>query len=148
MIMRPYAGWTSHRGEMERLRREMNRLFGEWPTTARWGNVPSYPAMNVWTDEDSAVVTAELPGVILENIDISVEDDTLTLRGNRQPDEEEEGATFHRRERRHGAFLRTLRLPFRVDAGKVDAVFKNGVLSVVLPRAEEDKPQKIAVRAG
>jgi HSP20 family protein len=148
MLMRPYAGWTSSRREMERLRREMNRLFGEWPTGARWGNTPSYPAMNVWTDEDSAVVTAELPGVILENIEISVEDDTMTLRGTRQPDEEEEGATFHRRERRHGTFLRTLRLPFRVDAENVDATLKSGILNVVLPRAEEDKPKKITVRAG
>jgi HSP20 family protein len=132
---------------MERLRREMNQLFNDWPSRARLATAPSYPAMNVWTNEDSAIVTAELPGVILENIDISVEDDTLTLRGERQPDEEE-GATYHRRERRQGGFLRTFRLPFRVDAKSVDATFKNGVLSIVLPRAEEDKPRKIAVRAG
>jgi HSP20 family protein len=103
--------------------------------------------MNVWVDENSAVVTAELPGVLLDHIDISVEDDTLTLRGDRQPDKEE-GVTYHRRERRYGGFHRTSRLPFRVDAGKVDATFKNGVLSIVLPRAEEDKPRKIAVKAG
>jgi HSP20 family protein len=132
---------------MERLRREMNRLFAEWPTQARLGTAAGYPAMNVWTDEDSAVVTAELPGVVLEDIDISVEDDTLTLRGNRQP-EEVENATYHRRERRYGSFLRTFRLPFRVDAGKVEATFAKGVLSMVLPRAEEDKPKKITVKAG
>jgi HSP20 family protein len=102
--------------------------------------------MNVWTDEDSAVVTAELPGVILEDLDISVEDNTLTLRGTRQP-EEVEGATYHRRERRHGKFARTFQFPFRVDAEKVDATFKSGVLSIVLPRAEEDKPRKITVKA-
>jgi HSP20 family protein len=132
---------------MERLRREMNRLFSDWPTRARLGAAPSYPAMNVWVDENSAIVTAELPGVLLDHIDISVEDDTLKLRGDRQPDKEE-GATYHRRERRHGSFLRTSKMPFRVDAGNVDASFKNGVLSVVLPRAEEDKPKRITVRAG
>jgi HSP20 family protein len=132
---------------MERLRREMNRLFSDWPTRASLSAAPSFPAMNVWVDENSAIVTAELPGVLLDHIDISVEDDTLTLRGDRQPDKEE-GATYHRRERRHGSFLRTSRMPFRVDAENVDATFKNGVLSIVLPRAEEDKPKKIAVRAG
>jgi HSP20 family protein len=146
MMMRPYAGWRSPWREMERLRREMNQLFGEWPMQARWGRAPSYPAVNVWTDENSAVVTAELPGVTPEDIEIAVEDDTLTLRGSRRLDEEE-GVTYHRRERRHGTFLRTFRVPFRVDAGRVEATFKNGVLSIVLPRAEEDQPKKITVRA-
>ena len=146
MLMRPYAGWTPARREMERLRREMDRLFSDWPTEAKLSAAPSYPAMNVWVDENSAIVTAELPGVLLDHIDISVEDDTLTLRGDRQPDKEE-GATYHRRERRQGSFLRTSKLPFRVDAENVDATFKNGVLSIVLPRAEENKPRKIAVRA-
>jgi HSP20 family protein len=132
---------------MERLRREMNRLFSDWPTQARWGTAPSVPAVNVWTDENSAVVTAELPGIILDDIDITVEDDMLTLRGQRQPDELE-GATYHRQERRYGSFLRTFRLPFRVDAGKVEATFAKGMLNLVLPGAEEDKPQKIAIRAG
>jgi HSP20 family protein len=133
---------------MERLRREMNRLFSDWPTRARLSAAPSYPAMNVWVDENSAIVTAELPGVLLDHIDISVEDDTLTLRGDRQPDRAEEGVTYHRRERRHGSFLRTSKMPFRVDADNVDAIFKDGVLSIILPRAEEDKPKRIVVRAG
>ena len=147
MLMRPYAGSMSSWREMERLRREMNRLFAEWPRQAGWGAAPGYPAMNIWTDQDSFVVTAELPGVVLEDLDISVEDDTLTLRGMRQRDEKE-GAIYHRQERRHGSFLRTFRLPFRVDAEKVEATFKNGVLSIALPRAEEDKPRKITIRAG
>ncbi len=147
MLMRPYTGWRSPWGDMHRLRRDLNRLFNEWPTRARSGAAPSYPAMNVWTDEDSALVSAELPGVILDDIDITVEDDILTLRGLRKPDETE-GVTYHRQERRYGSFLRTLRLPFRVDAAKVEATFAKGVLNLVLPRAQEDKPKKIAIRAG
>ena len=147
MLMRPYAGWMSTRREMERLRREMNRLFSDWPAGAQGSTVSGYPAMNVWTDEDSAIVTAELPGMDREMIDISVEDDTLTVRGERQM-EEKEGASYHRRERRFGSFVRSFRLPFRVDAEKVEATFKNGVLNIVLPRAEEEKPKKISVRAG
>jgi HSP20 family protein len=101
--------------------------------------------MNIWTDENNAILTAELPGVKTEDIDISVEDEMLTLRGSRQRDELDEVTTYHRRERRFGPFSRTFRLPFRVEADAVEATFKNGVLSVVLPRAQADRPRKIAV---
>jgi len=148
MLMRPYVGWVSPWREMERLRREMNRLFSEWPRSSQWTAAPSYPAMNAWTNDNSAIVTAELPGVRPEDIDITVEEDMLTLRGSRQPEEVGEGVTFHRRERRFGSFTRTFRLPFDVDADKVEARFQNGVLSITLPRAEADKPKKIAVKTG
>jgi HSP20 family protein len=147
MLMRPYAGWTSPRREMERLRRQMNRLFSDWPTQVQGLSAPGYPAMNVWTDEDSAIVTAELPGMDRDKIDISVENDILTVRGERQP-ADIEGATYHRRERRYGTFVRSFRLPFRVETEKVEATFTNGVLNIVLPRAEEEKPKKISVQAG
>jgi HSP20 family protein len=133
---------------MERLRREMNRLASDMP---RWPGVsaaPSYPAMNVWTNEDGALVTAELPGVDSEGIDISVQSDTLTVRGCCQPDELQEGETYHRRERRRGDFTRTIQLPFDVAAEQVEATFSKGILSISLPRAEADKPKKIAVKVG
>jgi HSP20 family protein len=133
---------------MDRLRRDLDRLLADWPARAGWGVAPGFPAMNIWTDEDSAVVTAELPGVSIEEIDISVEKDTLTLRGRRQPEELDEGVTYHRRERRFGGFNRAFRLPFQVDAANVEAEFKSGVLSIVLPRAEADKPKKITIKAG
>jgi HSP20 family protein len=133
---------------MDRLRREMNRLYTDWSAEAGQTVAPGYPAMNIWTDDNNAVVTAELPGVSLESIEISVEDDTLTLRGDRQREEPEQGATYHRRERRFGSFVRSFRLPFRVDAEKVDATLRNGVLCVSLPRAEEDRPRRITIKAG
>jgi HSP20 family protein len=148
MLMRPYRGWRSTEREIERLRREMNRLFADWPARADWRAAPRVPAMNVWTDENSAVLTAELPGVSIEDVDISVERDTLTLRGERRREEMEEAVTYHRRERRFGGFHRAYRLPFQVDAGQVQAELKNGMLSILLPRAEADKPKKIAVKAG
>jgi HSP20 family protein len=148
MLMRRF-GWPSTPWrEMDRLRREMNRLFAGWPTAYRWRAAPSYPAMNVWTNEEGGVVTAELPGLAPEDIDISVQDDTLTLRGRREPDELEEGAAYHRRERGTGAFARTVQLPFRVEGDKVEATFEKGVLNISLPRAEEDKPKKIAIKSG
>lgn len=148
MLMRPYGGWRSREREMERLRREVDRLFADWPARAGWSTAPNFPAMNVWTDENGAVLTAELPGVSIEEIDISVERDTLTLRGKRERKALEEGATYHRRERRFGGFHRAFHLSFQVDPDQVDAEFKNGVLSILLPRAEADKPRKIAIKAG
>jgi HSP20 family protein len=133
---------------MQRLQREMNRLLSG---TSRWPGLsvaPTYPAMNVWSDQDGAVVTAELPGINPEEIDISVQNDTLTLGGSRQPDEVKEGKIFHRRERRSGSFTRSLQLPFQVEPGQVEASYAKGVLSITLPRAEADKPRKIAIKAG
>jgi HSP20 family protein len=126
----------------------MNRVFNEWPARVQWSGASGYPAVNVWADDDSAIITAELPGVKAEDLNLAVEDDTLTLGGSRHPDGAEEDVVYHRRERRHGDFGRSIRLPFRVDAGKVEAKVANGVLTVTLHRAEADKPKKITVTAG
>lgn len=148
MLMRSVGrGWSPWR-EMERLQREMNRLLSTPPGLPSWGVATSYPAMNVWTDQDGVVVTAELPGIDPADIDISVQNDTLTLRGKREPDEVREGETYHRRERASGSFTRSFQLPFQVEASQVEASYAKGVLSITLPRAEADKPQKIAIKAG
>lgn len=145
MFLRPYR-YRSPWQEMERLRREMNTLvsgLSDLEATA----TPGYPSINIWTNEDGAVVTAELPGVEAHDIDISVVGDTLTLSGSRTPDEPGEGGTYHRRERRHGRFTRAVKIPFPAEPDGVEAVFEKGVLSIALPRLEADKPRKIAVRA-
>lgn len=148
MLMRPFGSFRSPWQEMRRLQRDMNRIFARMPTSFGGEVAPAYPAMNVWTNEDGAIVTAELPGVNLEDIDISVVENTLTLKGSRQPDELQEGETYHRRERGCGTFARTFQLPFQVEVDKVEGVFEKGVLRVSLPRAEAEKPKKIAVKAG
>jgi HSP20 family protein len=103
--------------------------------------------MNVWTNEEGVVVTAELPGVEPDEIDVSVVGDTLTLTGSRRPFELKEGEKYHRRERGFGRFTRTFQLPFQVEADQVEAIFEKGVLHISLPRAEVDKPKKIAIKA-
>ncbi len=149
MLLRPFDSFWSPWREMERLRREMNRLFAATTPARLGGGVAlAYPAMNVWANEDGAIITAELPGVNPEDIDVSVVDDTLTLKGGREPDELQEGATYHRRERNYGKFTRVFRLPFQVEADEVKATFEKGVLQISLPRAESDKPKKIAVKTG
>jgi HSP20 family protein len=126
----------------------MNRLLADLPSSQRVGMASGYPAMNVWTNEDGVVITAELPGLNPDDIDISVVTDTLTLSGKRERDECGSDARFHRRERACGTFKRTFQLPFQVEAGEVKATFEKGVLEIVLPRAEADKPRKITIKAG
>ena len=140
-------GFRSPWQEMERLQREMNHLFSDSFSLAGGRTGPNYPAMNVWTNEESAVITAELPGISPEDIDISVVGDMLTLSGERKLEELEEGDKYHRRERGYGKFSRTFQLPFKVEAEKVEAIFERGVLHLSLPRAESDKPKKITVKS-
>jgi HSP20 family protein len=140
---RPRFPWR----DVARLRREMDRLLATEPSWSGSAAAPCYPAMNVWTNEDGAVVTAELPGFDPETIDVSVVGNTLTVSGERQPEEVGEDGRYHRRERSCGRFKRSFELPFQVDATKVDANLENGVLNVALPRAEEDKPKRITVKA-
>jgi HSP20 family protein len=126
--------------ELERMQSRLNRLF-EYSRAS----VVEFPPVNVWTSEDEALLTAEIPGIAAEDIDISIVNATLTLRGKREAEPVQEGQTLHRNERGFGQFARTISLPFRVDQDKVEANFKNGVLSIRLPRAEADKPRKISV---
>lgn len=132
---------TSPWRDMARLQEEMNSLLSRGLFSAPAG----FPAVNLWTGEESAVVTAELPGVVLDDLDITVVGDTLTIRGNRNRDETGEGATYHRRERGFGRFMRVVQLPFRIESEQVEASFRNGVLSITLPRAFADRPRKIQI---
>ena len=147
MFGRTFWGQPSPLNEMERLRREMNRVFANFPATSESRITPGYPAMNVWTNEDGVVVTAELPGIDPDALDIAVVENTLTLSGERKPLELEEGEVYHRRERGYGKFTRSFQLPFNVEANNVEATYEKGVLNITLPRAEADKPRKITVKA-
>lgn len=138
----PAPAWR----EMEDLQRQMNRLFDDF-FPARYHPAREFPAMNIWADENSVLVTAELPGIQGKDIDINVLGENLTISGDRPHDEVPQDAQFHRRERSFGKFSRSIQLPFVVDIKKVNATFKDGVLSVTLPRAESDKPKKIAVKS-
>ncbi|MBN1664612.1 MAG: Hsp20/alpha crystallin family protein [Deltaproteobacteria bacterium] len=129
--------------EMQRLQNEVNRLF----SGASQAVGQDYPPINIWMGQDDLIVTAEIPGVKVENIDISVIGDRLTLNGYREIISLKEGESYHRQERNYGPFSRTLQLPFNVNATKVDAKYDKGILTITLPRAEEDKPKKIAIKS-
>jgi len=132
--------------EMDQLQHEMNRLF-DATSQGRVFTAPSYPAINIWTNEDGQFLSAEMPGVHPDDIDIDVTGDALSISGVRKQDEVAKEAHFHRRERSYGSFSRTVQLPFMVDTNKVEANFKNGILKISLPRAEADKPKRITIKS-
>lgn len=133
--------------EMDQLQREMNRLMG-YPYGKSTYSPLGFPAINIWTGDDELIVSAELPGIKADDIDLNISADSILLSGERTPDRIAEGAKYHRKERSHGKFSRSIQLPFMVDPSKAKAVFKDGILEVKLIRAEADKPKKIAVKAG
>jgi len=133
--------------EFDRLRQEMDRLrnlfsSGQEPFLSR-----VYPALNLTEEGDNFLVRAELPGVKGENLDVSVVEGQLVIRGERRIEAEGKEINYHRREREAGFFRRTIGLPSKIAPNKVSASMKNGVLTITLPKSEEAKPRKIAVRS-
>jgi len=130
--------------------RDLERLFGEdlfgprvnwlgpWREAGRW-----YPPMDVEEADDHYLVTAELPGLAKGDIDLTVEDNRLVLSGEREWKGEED--RFHHRERAYGKFTRTYEFPAHVDAATVKAKFKDGVLTITLPKVEQAKAKKVAI---
>ena len=135
-----------------RLRNEMDRLFDDClQPVSVFGPFAApreraFPALNVWEDEQNLFAEAEVPGLSMQDMELTVAGNELTIQGKRSRDERE-GVTFHRQERCVGTFTRTLRLPFDIDAEKVAAVLEHGVLTITLPKAEAAKSRRIEVKA-
>jgi HSP20 family protein len=124
------------------VRRLLDQTFMPGPAFLR------SPRINLTDDGEKFVVSALLPGVPVENLEMTVQSNTLTLAGERKgQDAEEASATWHRKERGSGKFLRTIELPVDVDPDKVSAEYRNGILKVTLPKAEAAKPKRIEVKA-
>jgi len=132
--------------EIDRLRGEVDRLFNEFGGGRGTFFSRVYPAINVGEDQDNFYIRAELPGVEPEKLDIECVEGSFVIRGERTIAPENAGISYHRREREGGTFRRIVSVPERVDPGKVSADLKNGVLTVVLAKAEEAKPRKISVK--
>lgn len=145
----PRSAWSIF-DELESLQESMNRaLRYERTAPNRWRGHRGgrYPLLNVWTSDDGLIVEADMPGVNPEDVDVNVMGDQLTISGKINETKDADSVVAHRLERPHGEFSRSLKLPFRVDNGKVSAEFRNGILRVKLPRSEEEKPRKIEVKA-
>lgn len=125
---------------MRAMMRELDHGF--WPPTRA-----TFPPVNVWQGPEAVAITAELPGIEPDDIEIAVKDNVLTLSGERRAPDVPDGARWHRRERGYGRFSRAIRLPFAASDDKVEARMTNGVLRIVVARPEAAKPKRIAIRA-
>jgi HSP20 family protein len=151
MIVRRLGGWPtwdvrSAFDDMERMRRQMDRLLEGLPGAWREPAAGVFPLTNVTEDAESYYVRAELPGVKADALDISVTGNSLSISGERKIPSEDENARYHRREREAGRFSRMISLPGEIDSTKVDARCSDGILTIILPKAEKAKPRQITVK--
>ena len=139
------SNWPAF-GRLSNLRDEIDRLFespfADWPSQVFSGWTP---ALDMHEDKDNITVHAELPGMKKEDIDISLHEGCLSISGERKSEKEHKDAEVYRSERFVGRFQRTVTLPSAVDAEKVKASYKDGVLTITLPKTEEAKPKHIDV---
>jgi HSP20 family protein len=136
--------------EMSNMRDAMDRLFDDGfgrPFSPALWDTASVPTMDLYQTENDIVVKMGLPGVKPEDIQISVTNGVLCVRGEVKEEKEEKEKTYHLRERRYGSFSRSVSLPSDVDADKAGADFENGILTLTLPKAEEAKAKTITVKA-
>ncbi|MDH5505916.1 MAG: Hsp20/alpha crystallin family protein [Anaerolineae bacterium] len=130
------------------MRKEMDRIFNDvfsQPLGRLEGS--GTPLVDLYHTDDEIVVKVTMPGVDPQDVDVQIQGDLLTIRGEVKQEEESEPANYHLRERRYSAFARSIRLPVAVSADKSKAEVKNGVLSLTLPKADEVKPKIIQVKA-
>ena len=134
--------------DFQALQERINRIFsdsafsrlGGEETMGAWA-----PPCDIYEDGDCIIVKAEVPGIDRNDIDVQVENNVLTLRGERKREKEVRSENLYRTERSYGAFSRSFTLPVSVDTGRIKAEYKDGVLHVTLPKVEEAKPRKIKV---
>jgi HSP20 family protein len=143
-----FPRWSTPLSELETMRHEMGRLFDSLSGFAGPGPAGVFPPINAVETGEALVVRAELPGMKADKLDITVEDNTLTIAGEREMEREDENVSYHRREREWGTFRRSFSMPVRVDPEGVKARYVNGILTVELPKAAEARPKQIAVQAG
>jgi HSP20 family protein len=139
---RPRDIWNPFSDLQDDINRLLDVSLGRF---AGPGAVVWAPSLDIYEDKDALVVKADVPGLKEEDVDISIQGNTLTLRGERKQESEVKEKGFYRCERYYGSFQRTIDLPFPVDQSKINASYKGGVLEVRLPKAEEAKEKKIKI---
>ncbi|MFZ5623115.1 MAG: Hsp20/alpha crystallin family protein [Gemmatimonadota bacterium] len=132
---------------LQRLSQVLDNAFGLWPfSREETGALMAWvPPVDVFEDKERIKIVAELPGVGPDDVKLSLENNTLTIRGEKKQVAEESTERVHRYERTYGAFERSFTLPTTVDAEKIQASYENGVLTVILPKAERARPREIAI---
>jgi HSP20 family protein len=144
--MRALMPWTGMTG----LKQEMDRMFDRF-FESKWDEFPALgewaPSMDISETKDSLVAKIEAPGMEEKDIQVSLQENLLTIKGEKKQEKEEKDERYHRVERTYGSFTRSVRLPVAVDASKVTASFKNGLLTVTLPKTPAAKGTMIPIKA-
>ena len=150
-MARDLMKWSQLPG-MSSIQEEMNRMFDRF---FRGGDLSEIGTAGMWLPPidlsetpDKITVKAEIPGMDPKEIDISIQGDTLIIKGEKKEEKEEKGKNYYRMERRYGSFSRSVDLPTSVDTNKVTAECKNGVLEITMQKKEEVKPKQISVKVG
>ena len=136
--------WISALRDMDLVAHDMDRLFGGWPVTA--ARRYAYPQVNIWTNDDGAVITTEVPGIDPNKIDLEIAGNQITFSVELPERAAGENIYYIRNELQTGKFTRELRLPFNIDANKTSAEYKKGVLKIAVAKAEESKPKKLDIK--
>jgi HSP20 family protein len=139
--------WDPFTGLAE-LHDEVNRLFGASLRRQSGFDEVFSPAIDVAVEKDNVIVNADLPGLTKDDVSVTLQDNYLTIRGEKKHETEQKEANCFLSERIYGSFTRTIELPMAVDASKIEARFKDGVLQVTLPKTEDAKPKQIEVKVG
>ena len=125
--------------------RAFDRMLRSWMGPVSFSEFNWHPTVDVGETNDEVVVKAEMPGMSKDDIEINVEDNQLTLSGEKKQEQEQKDTNYYRVERSYGAFRRIFTLPARVDVSKVKATYQNGVLTVRVPKSEAAKARKIEI---
>jgi len=141
--------WDPFR-DLVTLRDRMNRLFEDAVSTARTEEKDMIssswvPSVDIYEDEKQLVLTAELPGINEKDVDIKIEDNTLSIHGERKLEKETREENYHRIERAYGSFYRSFTLPNHIDQDKIQAEHENGVLRIIMPKKPELQPRKVKI---
>jgi HSP20 family protein len=149
MIYRRFYGFPAWENrspfaELERIRRQMERQFEGWPSQRQTPGV--FPLINLTENKDNFFIRAELPGMTAAELDMQATSNSVSVSGERKIPAENKEAKYHRREREAGKFSRVVGLPSEIDPEKIEASLVNGILTVVVPKAQAAKPRQINVR--
>jgi len=139
--MSPLIKWTPFFEPFE----DMDKMFSEMMPAAYKGQSGFVPAIDIYEDENNVIVETQLAGVDLENVNISIENDVLTIEGSKEKKSEVDDKNYYRKEVRYGSFHRAVALPSSVKSNDAKASYQNGVLTVVVPKEERAKPKKVKI---
>lgn len=142
----PNFGFSGPLNQLDALRRQMDQLSKAFDADA-YQNLPAgvFPQINLTEDRENYYVSAELPGVAPDELDIKADGKSISISGERKIQSENEGVKYHRKEREAGKFSRMIGLPGEIDPERINASLKNGILKIVLPKPEALKPRQISV---